>query len=153
MATWQERFWAKVNKGTDAECWEWNASRNSFGYGQLTIVGPNGKRPRTTHRLSWELHVGPIPEGMCILHRCDNPPCVNPAHLFIGTKADNYRDMRAKGRDGSYNRQKTHCKYGHPFAGDNLVVLPSGERRCRTCDRTRSLRAYYKRKQLAEIAR
>lgn len=152
MTSWQNRFWAKVDKGSDAECWEWTASRNSYGYGQLAVVLPSGKRPRLAHRLSWELHVGPIPEGMCILHRCDNPPCVNPSHLFIGTKADNYRDMRAKGRDGSYNRQKTHCKHGHPLSGDNPYVT-RGERRCRECGRATALRAYYKRKSLTEIAR
>ena len=72
----------------------WTGTRFASGYGRIT---QNGKRARA-HRVAFELFVGPIPSGMHVLHRCDNPPCVNPSHLFIGTHLDNMRDMEAKGR-------------------------------------------------------
>ena len=91
----EERFWPKVEK-TD-ECWLWTASRyKSGGYGQFT-VDSLGIR---AHRFAYELLVGPIPSGMCVLHRCDNPPCVRPDHLFLGTQHDNAKDRTAKGRTG-----------------------------------------------------
>lgn len=86
------RFWAKVNKSDD--CWEWTACKNSAGYGQIRI---NGKA-ELAHRVSWELANGPIPDAMYVLHRCDNPSCVRPDHLFLGTSSDNTQDMISKGR-------------------------------------------------------
>lgn len=87
-----ERFWRKVDKS--GECWTWTGSRNHKGYGRLST--PDGVR--LTHALSWELHFGAIPAGKWVLHRCDNPPCVNPDHLWVGTAKENTADMIAKGR-------------------------------------------------------
>lgn len=89
-----KRFWAKVKRGTAEECWPWTGSKLKTGYGQLR---ENGKMIRA-HRVSWELSRGPIPEGMNVCHHCDNPPCCNPDHLFIGTHLDNTRDKMHKGR-------------------------------------------------------
>lgn len=81
-------------------CVEWQGGRDKDGYGQ-TVVG--GRKQRA-HRVAWERIHGPIPAGMKVLHKCDNPPCVNPGHLFLGTQADNVRDCWDKGRQGNFGR-------------------------------------------------
>ena len=89
------RFWAKVDASAGPTgCWLWTGARFPAGYGAIKIAG----RPWGAHRVAWELVNGPIPDGLQSLHRCDNPPCVNPLHLFLGSQADNARDMVAKGR-------------------------------------------------------
>lgn len=88
-----DNFWRHVRQGNS--CWEWTGHPNGkFGYGRVMV---NGRRV-LAHRRAWELLVGPIPDGLKVLHRCDNPPCVRPDHLFLGTLADNNRDRDAKGR-------------------------------------------------------
>lgn len=92
-ATVDERFWHQVRKGEGDACWEWDGLNNR-GYG---LIRSNGQR-FYAHRFSWIQAHGPIPDGLFVLHRCDNPPCVRPSHLFLGTKKDNARDMILKGR-------------------------------------------------------
>lgn len=88
-----DRFWSKVNK-TEG-CWEWTAGKTKDGYGIFKVHTKNLMR---SHRYAWELECGPIPKGLCVLHKCDNRKCVNPNHLFLGTNEDNVKDREQKGR-------------------------------------------------------
>jgi hypothetical protein len=103
------RFWAKVDK-VPGGCWLWTASVRNKGYGAFAYVSNGRTVQERAHRISWKLRFGFIPQGLCVLHDCpggDNPRCVNPEHLFLGTKADNNRDMHRKGRSvpgGTYGR-------------------------------------------------
>jgi hypothetical protein len=90
------RLLSKVSGRLDTMCWEWAGAKHRFGYGMLRINGA----AVTAHRTSWTVFNGDIPDGMSVLHRCDNPCCCNPEHLFLGTHADNMADMTAKGRHG-----------------------------------------------------
>jgi hypothetical protein len=88
------RFWSKVKVGAPDECWEWQAGKDKFGYGDFGVHS----RHRIASRVAYEITNGPLPDRICVLHKCDNPPCCNPRHLFPGTRADNIRDMESKGR-------------------------------------------------------
>jgi len=95
-----ERFWNRVDKngGLDA-CWPWTGPLTTHGYGHVLF-----HHVRDAHRVAWTLTNGPIPKGMHVCHHCDNPPCCNATHLFVGTHADNLADMRAKGRGSGGSR-------------------------------------------------
>lgn len=100
----RRRFWSKVIK--QQECWEWNGERDKDGYGKINLMS---FQTRVAHRLSWILTFGEIPEGMLVCHRCDNPSCVNPNHLFLGTQSDNINDMYKKGR-GIFHKGEHCCR-------------------------------------------
>ncbi len=94
----ENRFWRMVGKSSESECWEWQGQKLSNGYGRISLgakkLGSDG-----AHRISWKLfNKQDIPEGMFVMHKCDNPSCVNPHHLSIGTPKENVQDMIAKGR-------------------------------------------------------
>lgn len=105
------RLWSRVDKSADPDgCWLWQGSVNDRGYGQVRDE-PVGNAIRgikiTTHRAAWTLTHGTIPEGMGVCHRCDNPRCVNPSHLWLGTHAENLGDMKTKGRAARGDRSGT----------------------------------------------
>lgn len=103
------RFWKKVERRGPDECWGWTGAKADKGYGHLTSGGENGPNVGA-HRLSWEIHFGEIPGGLLVCHHCDNPPCTNPRHLFLGTVADNSQDSVRKGR----NRNPSFPGQTHP---------------------------------------
>lgn len=104
--TLEDRFWNFVGENTNSGCILWKGSRNYFGYGCIKSDRAKSgvRRTLNSHRVSYELMVGPIPMGFEVLHSCDNPPCINPVHLFLGTHKDNMRDMWKKGRGYDINR-------------------------------------------------
>lgn len=126
----RQRIGAKSRLDGDTGCWVWTAAVTSAGRGAIRVDG----RLVQAHRLSYEAHIGPIPDGLLVCHHCDRPLCVNPAHLFLGTNLDNMRDMVRKGRGvGS----KTHCRAGHPYDEANTYLYLRGGTRliryCRAC--------------------
>lgn len=107
------RFWPRLDQSGGPEaCWPWTGSRTRTGYGKCSVDG----RHVAAHRLAWQLTNGPIPDGLHVLHRCDNPPCCNPGHLFLGTHTDNVRDMLAKGRGRATRAPRPSEVQGAPEA-------------------------------------
>lgn len=114
-----ERFWPKVEK-TDS-CWNWiGAIDNRTGFG---VIKQEGKSSCIlAHRVSYELNIGEIPNGMRVLHSCGNRKCVNPAHFYLEL------------RPSEVNKTKTHCPLGHPYSGENLYLRPNSNKRgCKAC--------------------
>lgn len=125
---------------TEKGCWEF-PSNNTDGYGVIKVDGSDVK----AHRVSYRLALGE-PGALHVLHRCDNPPCINPSHLFLGTNHQNVLDRQAKGRSvlptngPDFWRAKTNCPQGHPYSGENVRFRTDGRRRCAECYRIRSRR-------------
>lgn len=109
-----ERFMSKVVVpfGDPDGCWWWTANSDARGYGFLSTT--HGAAPQRAHRAAWELANGPIPDGMDVCHHCDNPSCVRPSHLFLGTARDNLRDASAKGRIGHNPNSRANLRPGAP---------------------------------------
>lgn len=100
-------FWRHIIYADPNECWLWQGSISPKGYGRAHLQG----REIPAHRLSWEIHHGLIPDNLWVLHKCDNPPCCNPRHLFLGTAKDNTQDMIAKGRRKGEYKNNTRRPY------------------------------------------
>lgn len=133
------RHWfSKFTIPSIEDCWEWLGVKDSKnGYGVLNRKIEGRRRYFRAHRVMWERCMGTIPDGLLVLHRCDNPGCVNPFHLFLGTAADNSRDMVSKGRNKK--PASTHCKRGHEFTPENTFHHKGSRSRrsCRKCIRER----------------
>lgn len=120
----------------DFPCIETDWWRDKHGYGHRYVKGSSRTKHRRelAHRLALEGKLGrPIRAGMNALHHCDNPPCIQPEHLWEGTQADNVRDMLAKGRH--WHHGLTHCTRGHEYTPENTYTYPDGRRSCRECRR------------------
>ena len=138
------RFWAKVEVNGPDDCWPWTGALRN-GYGCLGLGG-RGDGIDYAHRISYALANGPIPAGLDVMHSCDYRPCVNPAHLSVGTRANNMSDAAAKGRMRPGPRV-TACKYGHGYTPENTGIGTNADgkhlRWCRACKADAS-RARYK---------
>lgn len=147
----QDRFMSFVHMEPNTGCWLWCGSLNNKGYGQFGIGSEfNGTAKLTyAHRFAWEMSFGKIPNGMCVLHKCDVPACANPAHLFLGTQAENMIDMHSKGR--RIYKKKTHCNRGHQLIGENVAEYKNNRRVCRACQKERRSKKNKLRKQVEQM--
>lgn len=124
----KERFQAKIVVGEPDDCWPWNASKTKkMGYGKFARGGKNGGWVEA-HRVAYELACGPVPDGIQVLHKCDYPPCCNPAHLFLGTTLDNIKDKVQKKR----HRWKSHR--GEANGRAKLTLTKAAEMRRRAAN-------------------
>ena len=144
----EQRFWNHVEMRGPDECWEWKSRRHKSGYGRFMIREKEFK----AHRKAFEFaNPGVDIDGWLVCHRCDNPPCCNPKHLWRGTSRENTLDCRMKNRR-NYNIP-THCPQGHALTPDNLIVngVKKVKRRCRVCFRAFDRRRFPIRWQKAKL--
>jgi hypothetical protein len=130
---------------TNSDCWEWPTRFIDTNYARIHWDGEDQRG----HRLFYEKFIGPIPEGMFVCHRCDNPPCVNPSHMFLGTAKENLCDASRKGRLPG-RRHWTHCPQGHEFTNANTYWFKE-RRQCKTCTLARQKAKYAKRKGVKKV--
>ena len=138
MRSLEDRFNEKWVPVTESGCWLWTGAvsgnpSSGTQYGYISVGGRSGSAQRA-HRVSYELHIGEIPEGLIVRHKCDNPLCVNPDHLEVGTHADNSMDMANRGR----SNKKDYCKRGHELNEENAYTTSRGHKYCRVCKRDKA---------------
>lgn len=129
-----ERFWRFITRGSDDECWVWRGGRRTTGYGMMGGDRNTGKKVVSAHRVSWEIHNGPIPDGLIVCHTCEVKRCVNPAHVEPVTRQAHL--LKSPRWPGNW----TECKKGHSLSGENLVPSMLPVRTCRTCWNERAVR-------------
>lgn len=132
-----ERFWSKTRVNPErvcngTPCVEWVGGHSSRGYGRVKIHGTS----YAAHRIAWVIRHGPVPAGACVLHECDNPPCLR--HLVTGDQSRNIRDCVSRGRHPLRNR--TSCPHGHDYSPGNTHTTAMGHRQCLACARLRAAR-------------
>lgn len=123
----------KVESG----CWEWNREKAPNNYGKYRVMGET-----LAHRVSYIIHNEESIQDMCVMHSCDNPCCVNPEHLSLGSRDDNNKDRAAKKRNNHRNDGKTHCIRGHEFTEENTFIRKGGDRLCKACNNLRATSKY-----------
>lgn len=143
----RERFLENIVKDLLSGCWLWCSTITTGGYGLFYFKTQTPRRQRLAHRVSYELFRGEIPDGLFVCHHCDNPGCVNPEHLFLGTPNDNVQDAFKKGR-----LKKTHCRRGHAFTPETLRIKKDGYRQCRICMGL-GMKEHYRKNREAHLAR
>lgn len=146
MSSEMERFLEKISCEPNTGCWLWTAAVGKEGYGAFGMRNEKGHYVERSHRAAWKLFRGIIPAGMYVCHHCDERTCANPDHLFLGTQADNMRDMACKDRWGNQFKCKDSCIRGHLYE-ENAYFVRQGKkvnRRCRPC-RAIAQRAYIQR--------
>ena len=127
-----EAFWKRVQPANADGCREWQEqSRHPKGYGLLRFLGKSTR----AHCVVWELAHGPVPPGKMVCHTCDNAPCCELTHLYLGDNGTNMRDRSDRGR--CVAKEKTRCPSGHPYDEENTYVSKRGDRMCRECGRIR----------------
>ena len=137
-----ERKFLSLIKKTK-RCWKWIGAKDKNGYGLFSWS--KGFYTKRAPRVAFHIFVKRIPKGKHVLHRCDNPECVNPKHLFFGSARDNVKDMFRKGRNKSFQACQTHCVNGHAFDKQNTGIRKNGNRYCKKCVKFRKLK--YKQKE------
>ena len=141
----RDRWERYVKRGSPDECWLWQGPKLvSGGYGVLQL---GRKYKQRAHRVSYELHKGPVPAGMQVCHACDVPPCVNPNHLWLGSNKDNQADKMKKGRWVDVYSGRHQCSAGHSYTPENTVIMNGTHRHCKECRRITRLASYCRRRE------
>ncbi len=134
------RFWQKVDVRGPEDCWLWTGARHYKGYGEFVVLP---RRKMKASQVSWILaNAADIPPGLLACHSCDNPPCVNPAHLFLGTNHENILDSVAKGRRAKTRAWALFCVHGHRRSASNIYIRKEGHIQCKECTRQSGRRRY-----------
>lgn len=134
----RERFLKYTIPEPNTGCLLWTGGANRYGRGYFQMTS---RESYIAPRAAWTIERGPIPDGLCVLHRCDQPACVRIDHLFLGTQADNIADAARKGRLAEALRRLTHCRAGHEYTPETMRMR-RGRRECLTCRRNWKLAAY-----------
>lgn len=141
----KKKFYSMI-KHDETGCWVFQGYKNDQGYGKI-VCKKFFHREQLAHRISYLLHNSTIPlKGQCVLHKCDNPSCVNPSHFFVGDRDLNNKDRAKKGRSVTPTMNLTHCKRGHEFTLENTIIRNTGTRLCRTCVNVNTKNRYHKNK-------
>lgn len=140
LDTTRYRFDEKVVRIPEVGCWVWMGAIRGRGYGSFHVGTKSDRKNMGAHRVAWFMRHGHLPASdVDVCHECDNPLCVNPAHLFLGTRSDNMKDCGSKGRITTIGKSLlTHCVRGHEFTLQNTRITYRGHRSCRECEKQRA---------------